>query len=371
MAHVQKRNGKWQARYRDASGREHARRFDRKVDAQRWIDAAQGDLLRGAWVDPAAGRITVRDFAATWLELQVWRDSTRDNVNHSLGIILPALGDRPLVALTKPDIQRFVNAIDLAPVTVAGVHQHLRTMLGAAVEAGRIVRNPAVGVKLPEIVRPHVVPLSPEQVWMLAEAAPPFLRAAVVLGAGLGLRQGEAMGLTVDRVDWLAGRHVRVDRQLVTPNSGAPKLGPPKTRASFRNVPASAVVLEALSAHLQAYGTGAVLDATGKPVEGLVFHVNGKPIGRNRFGDLWRATVKRAGLPHGTRYHDTRHHFASALIAANCSVKAVQDALGHASARETLDTYGHLWPADHDRIRAAVEATLQRPPADNLRTAGT
>ena len=149
MAHVQKRNGRWQARYRDAAGKEHARRFDRRIDAQRWLDAAQGDLLRGAWVDPAAGRITVRDFAATWLELQVWRDSTRDNVNHSLGIILPALGDRPLLALTKPDIQRFVNSIGLAPVTVAGVHQHLRTMLGAPPRRRRRASSAGAGGRPP------------------------------------------------------------------------------------------------------------------------------------------------------------------------------------------------------------------------------
>jgi integrase len=36
-------------------------------------------------------------------------------------------------------------------------------------------------------------------------------------------------------------------------------------------------------------------------------------------------------------------------------VKAVQKALGHASAGVTLDVYGHLFPGDEDRIRAAVE----------------
>jgi integrase len=38
------------------------------------------------------------------------------------------------------------------------------------------------------------------------------------------------------------------------------------------------------------------------------------------------------------------------LIASNFSVKAVQRFLGHATAAETLDTYGHLWPDDDDRI---------------------
>lgn len=44
------------------------------------------------------------------------------------------------------------------------------------------------------------------------------------------------------------------------------------------------------------------------------------------------------------------------LIAAGCSIKAVQEALGHANASETLDTYSHLWPSDDDRIRDAVQS---------------
>ena len=64
------------------------------------------------------------------------------------------------------------------------------------------------------------------------------------------------------------------------------------------------------------------------------------------------------------------HAFASALISAGCSVKAVQRALGHASASTTLDTYGHLWPGDEDRIRQAVDAAHAQRAEDSLRTAG-
>ena len=36
-------NGKWRARYRDDADKEHARHFDRKVDAQRWLDGYRGN----------------------------------------------------------------------------------------------------------------------------------------------------------------------------------------------------------------------------------------------------------------------------------------------------------------------------------------
>lgn len=45
-------------------------------------------------------------------------------------------------------------------------------------------------------------------------------------------------------------------------------------------------------------------------------------------------------------------------------MKVVQRQLGHASATETLDTYGHLWPTDEDRVRAAVNRASKLQPTD-------
>jgi integrase len=58
------------------------------------------------------------------------------------------------------------------------------------------------------------------------------------------------------------------------------------------------------------------------------------------------------------RLHDFRHFYASLLIVGGESVKVVQARLGHASARETLETYAHLWPDTEDRTRQAVDAIL-------------
>ena len=67
------------------------------------------------------------------------------------------------------------------------------------------------------------------------------------------------------------------------------------------------------------------------------------------------ARGKVDGLPAGFRYHDLRHYFASLLIASGADVKTVQARLRHASAKTTLDTYGHLWPDRDESTRAAVE----------------
>ena len=69
MASIKRRpDGAWRARYRDAAGKEHARHFVRKVDAQRWLDEVTTSIVTGQYVDPRAGRITFRTVAEAWRE---------------------------------------------------------------------------------------------------------------------------------------------------------------------------------------------------------------------------------------------------------------------------------------------------------------
>jgi integrase len=69
--------------------------------------------------------------------------------------------------------------------------------------------------------------------------------------------------------------------------------------------------------------------------------------------------------------HDLRHFYASGLIAAGCDVVTVQRAMGHKSARVTLNTYSHRWPKAEDRTRKAAAglfADAISGAADQLRT---
>lgn len=165
----------------------------------------------------------------------------------------------------------------------------------------------------------------------------------------MGLRQGECFGLTVDRVDFLR-RQVRVDRQLIGAKAGVPEFGPPKSKAGFRTVPMPEIVATDLAEHLARYGPGPA---------GLVFtNTRGTPLTRSLCGEMWHRARAKAGLPDWATFHDLRHFYASLLIAKGCSVKAVQKRLGHQSAMETLDTYGHLWPDSDDETRQAVDGAL-------------
>jgi len=81
---------------------------------------------------------------------------------------------------------------------------------------------------------------------------------------------------------------------------------------------------------------------------------------------LSRAPVTREGVDGETARRGLADSYvyalharlASLLIASGADVKVVQARLRHASAKTTLDTYGHLWPDSDDSTRVAVAAGL-------------
>jgi integrase len=70
-----------------------------------------------------------------------------------------------------------------------------------AVRDGYIRKTPCDDIRLPEVGKTTVRLLAPAQVLALAHAMPARYALLVLLGAGAGLRQGEAFGLALDRID--------------------------------------------------------------------------------------------------------------------------------------------------------------------------
>lgn len=231
------------------------------------------------------------------------------------------------------------------------VHQHLGQLLGSAVEDGLLARNPAAKARLPKREASKTQPVPLDVVERIHAALPDWMAVAVPLGMGAGLRQGEASGLTVDRVDFLR-RTLRVDKQLVSRHVPEPVLAPPKTESSHRTIPLAGFLLDALADHLRRFPAG--------PGDLILRSPAGLPVDSDRFGHQWRRACRSAGVP-GLGYHALRHTFASTLLSRGVSVKAVADWLGHASPTITLTTYAHLMPADEEVARAVLDAALAPP----------
>jgi integrase len=252
-----------------------------------------------------------------------------------------------LNTLRKGDIDAWTARLPLAARNARQVLMYLSSMLDDAVADGRIASNPAHRAQRPKVSVPPISPLTPEQIDALREAAPDWFRVAFTLAIGAGLRQSEATGLTVDRVNFLK-RELTVDRQLVTPNVGEPTFGPPKSQASYRTIPLPRAVVDELSLHIHTHGLGR---------DDLILHTpKGAALRATYFGEIWRDLRKRAGLP-SARYHDLRHTFASLLLSGGVSVAATASALGHTPA-ELLRTYAHLMTSDVEHMRSVIAAAF-------------
>jgi integrase len=296
-------------------------------------------MLAGTYIDRTAGKVTLKQYATkTWLPAQVHiRPNTRMLYNSHLGThVVPLLGGRQIGSLRRSDMKSFVAALTekLAPATVHTVYSVLRAVMQGAVDDGLIPGNPCARVPLPKLDPRVFKPLTAAQVQALAENITPRYAVTVWLGAGAGLREGEALGLTKPRVAFLK-KQLHVEEQ---DQNG--ELAPLKTKASRRTIPLDDVVVNALAAHMSAYALG--------PDEVLVTNRCRRMVKRSSFGHCWRQAVEAAGLPKGTRFHDLRHFYASTLIAAGLHPKVIQARLGHATMAETMDTYGHLFPDAED-----------------------
>jgi integrase len=340
---------RWRARYTDADGRDRSQAFARKGDAEKFLATVTADVLRGSYVDPQRSKLALQDYAARWLAAQTLAPSSRRTYEIYLRTrINPAMGGRPLGSLTPTDVRLFLKGLneDLSRLTVHHVHGLLSTILRAAVEDGYLAKNPCARTAPGKGRRRAIKPRSVEQVQRLIDAMPERYRLAAILGAGCGLRVGEVLGLRIRSVRIEEGELAVVEQLQLLPGS-PPVLRPPKTASSIRVVPLPQLVADAVVLHLEQW--------PGDDDELIVRSRNGGYIWPNTFNDtIWRGAAKRAGQP-DARFHELRHFYASALIAAGESVKTVQAALGHASAVETLETYAGLWPDSEARTRAAVD----------------
>ena len=159
----------YQVRYRDPAGEQRARQFDRKAAADRFAATVETDKLRGAYLDPKAGRMTLQEYGATWLTSQTFDSSTREAVELRLRLhVYPTLGTTALAALRPSQLQAWLRGLQqtLAPRYVRVILANLSAVLAAAVDDERIVRNPcqASSVKPPSVPAGKVVPWAPEQV---------------------------------------------------------------------------------------------------------------------------------------------------------------------------------------------------------------
>lgn len=299
--------------------------------------------------------ITVETWLDEWLEkiaARTLRPQTikgyRSKIERD---IKPAIGKVRLVDLRPTHIRHLHDTMrdrGLAEASVRQAHAIIKRALKVAVMEGNLVTSPADRADSPGTHTAKPQQLSVAEAKRVLDVAGDDVRWWLALF--VGLRQGEALGLDWQDVDFSTGLVV-IRQTLQTGSDGKLTFGPPKSKSSQRTFPAPLPVLLRLRA---------LWESEGMPATGLVIHVDGKPRQPKRDWLEWKALLKRAAAPEVT-LHSARGTAASILEDAKVPDRLVAQILGHSNVKMT-----HRYQnADIDRMReafAAAERVIASPP---------
>jgi integrase len=352
-------DGVWVASIRAHGG-------DRLVAYARTRDEARAKVAElkeaktsGAGLQKDGRRLTVGAYLDRWLE-EVARPGVRYSTylhykQHLNLHVIPALGRIRLTELSPMHVQRLLNEkskTGLNPRTVAHIRAVLRNALNHAV-AWRLINHNAAELAQPPRLRPSPATFlsSGEAKDFIAAAKGHQLEAFIVVGASLGLRLGEVLGLRWEDVDFDGGslsvRHAlqRIDGKL--------QLVEPKSATSRRTIPLTGVAQLALRRRKAVQAQERIDAADWWQESGFVFTgATGRPLDASSAHRRFAKFMRENGL-RKIRFHDLRHSCASLLMAQGVNPRVVADYLGHTSISLTLSTYSHT---SVELLRGAADA---------------
>jgi integrase len=238
-------------RYRTPDHRTtYKRGFVTKRAAQAWAAGVEVDKLRGEYVAPSLGRITVAELASNWLA----RKKQSASASHYRMLesawrvhVAPAWGRVGVADVDVLGVEAWIAAMTTrgsGATTVLRAHGVLSGILADAVKGKRLAVNPAKGIEnLPRKTGKRRVYLSADDVARLADGSGEHDTLVLTL-AYTGIRWGEAIALRVCDVQFLR-RRLSVYQNAVQLGVNH-AVGPTKGRKA-RSVPVPGFVLDKLS----------------------------------------------------------------------------------------------------------------------------
>ncbi len=300
-----------------------------------------------------AEKETLDHYLDTWLERIEARKAPRTHERYKAIVdryIKPRLGAIRLAKLRPRDVRELI-ANGLASVgsrTRQQTYTVLHRALEEAVEDELIRANPCLKKDKPVHRYAPVQSLTPEEAQRLLEKAKEKnLHVLLYLALATGMRQGEILGLRWESVD-SKNAFISVCGTLTTDRDDNLVIRETKGKRN-RRVDTSPVLIALLEEHHKRQ----------QPLSLWVFpNSDGGPMRKDNFMYReFRPLVKSAGLRH-MRFHDLRHTSATLGLAAGENIKVVQERLGHASAKTTLDVYAKAVPTLQREAAARMDAIL-------------
>lgn len=323
----------YDVKLRAPDGRQYARTFRTRKEAEAYQTTERAAHLEGSWIDPEAGAVRLGDYAAEWLALKpTLRPRTIELYEYLLRVqLLPGLGELSLKQITSARVRTWYARLlqgGVSRSTAAKAYRLLRSILATAFEDELLTRNPCVlrGAGAERAAERPVVSVA--MVAALADAIDDRYRAMVLLAVWAGLRFGEAAGLERRDVD-LDDQTVRVDRQLQELKDGSHVVGPPKSDAGHRTIALPPHIVPDLERHLQRF-------VAANPTSRVFTSPDGSPLRRSNFNRrVWQSACGSVALV-GFRFHDLRHTGNTLAASTGASTRELMARMGHSSPRAAL-----------------------------------
>jgi integrase len=342
-------DGRWEARIRLPSGRRRSVYGETRAEVQAALTRVSQAVQSHGLVPDS--QLRVEEFLQEWLvSCQAsLRPKTHRRYSDIVRIhLVPLLGRTKLVELTPRQVQAALAEATLRGQSAQSVF-HLRAVLRVALNQAMrwdlITRNSAALARPPRVPHRQVQPFTVADARrLLLAAVGTDLEGPIALGLGLGLRQGEMLGLRWSDVDFERGT-LRVGMALQKIR-GQAILDQPKTDRSRRVLPMPALVADALRRRKALQGQER-LRAGGRWQETIPDLVFTTPLGRPRDGTAvthrYKKLLAAEGLPPRT-FHALRHSAATLALASGLDLKTVSTMLGHSQIALTANTYASVVP---------------------------
>lgn len=333
-------------------------------------------------------KITLTDFIRQYVEMK--RDDFAPTylnivVSHANKNIIPYLGQMAVQDINPLAVSKWLSLLvkrRLAKKTIMTIRAILHAIMEYAIFPSQLINNnPVVRMPLPknvpDNVNPHVFIL-PEEFMEIMGKLGEFTPAGIVamLQYHCGLRIGEVLGMTWDRID-INKCTMTIDRQI----TGTQRcFSQPKTRSSIRTIvipPTLAKYLVQLKQHqlesrmrsgteyLNAYtdGEGYIKYCKRAIPQGTILI---QPVVVNRQGKINSyVSIQHSFKAAGFASHSLRHSHATLLVEGNASFRDISARLGHANTSTTMNIYAHDTAVMQKQTVDIFENVLQNNLAKN------
>lgn len=334
--------------------RRKTRTFDDVTQAKQWLHQMELDHDQGTTFEMANWRFL--DYYQHWVDLYkkpLVSANTLHTYIESYQHYQRYLPDVKLDALTRNQIQKFLNELNLSHETARKDLMHLRSCLRDAVSDGVIPRNPAAGNL--QIVANIKRTKSDDRKFMPIESFKQIrdylLQADYCIGdikqlalliiSQSGLRVGECLALKYDDIDVVHGT-LRVDESW---DSMHHLLREPKTKHAKRTIPLPQNVVKRLETWMHYHRQVLFKLGVANPNHFLLWTRQGKLLEAKEINRTYHQLQKRLGLPPKFSTHTLRHTLASLMFAnPEISITYISQYLGHSSVAITQRYYIGLLP---------------------------